>query len=52
MDISGTAGGWLVPLVKEFPDIQVTDGKLLVEPFGNNNRDQHASVQAYEVFAQ
>ncbi len=52
MDISGAAGGWMIPLVKEFKDIPVTDGKLVVEPFSNNNRDQHPSIEAYEVFAQ
>ena len=52
MDISGAAGGWMIPLVKEFKDIKVTDGKLVVEPFSNNGRDQHPSVEAYEVYAQ
>ena len=52
MDIAGAAGGWLIPLVKEFKDIAVTDGKLVIEPFSNNNRDQHPSIEAYEVYAQ
>lgn len=51
MDITGPAGGWMKPYVKEFPDIQVTDGKLVVEPSGAGN-DRHASIEAYEVIQQ
>ena len=53
MDLSGNPdGGWLVPFVKEYKDIKVTDGKLLVEPFAQNDKDQHPSVEAYEIIAQ
>ncbi|HWB58065.1 MAG TPA: malectin domain-containing carbohydrate-binding protein, partial [Chthoniobacteraceae bacterium] len=53
MDLSGNPeGGWLVPFVKEYKDIEVTDGKLLVEPFAENDKDQHPTVEAYEVIQQ
>lgn len=53
MDLSGNPdGGWLVPFVKEYKDIEVTDGKLVVEPFAQNDKDQHPSVEAYEIIAQ
>ena len=41
------------PLVKEFKDIEVTDGKLLITPHGNfGGNDKHASIEAYEVIQQ
>ena len=53
MDLSGDpAGGWLVPFVKEYKNVEVTDGKLVVEPFAQNDKDQHPSVEAYEVIQQ
>jgi hypothetical protein len=53
MEIAQEAGGWMKPLVKEFKDIQVTDGKLLITPHGNfHGNDKHASIEAYEVIAQ
>jgi hypothetical protein len=53
IEIAPEAGGWMIPLVKEFKDIQVTDGKLLVEPFGDfNHNDKHATIEAYEVIQQ
>ena len=53
MEIAQEAGGWMKPLVKEFKDIQVTDGKLLITPHGNfNGNDKHASIEAYEIIQQ
>ena len=53
MEIAQEAGGWMKPLVKEFKDIQVTDGKLLITPHGNfGGNDKHATIEAYEVIQQ
>ena len=53
VEIAPEYGGWTIPLIKEYKDIQVSDGKLLVEPFGNfNNNDKHAGIEGYEVVQQ
>lgn len=53
MEIAQDAGGWMKPLVKEFKDVEVTDGKLLISPHGNfGGNDKHASIEAYEVIQQ
>ena len=53
MEIAQEAGGWMKPLVKEFKDVEVTDGKLLITPHGNfGGNDKHASIEAYEVIQQ
>ena len=44
--------GWLTPFVKEWKDVEVKDGKLVIEPFSNNGMDQHPSVEAYEIVQQ
>ncbi|HWB58066.1 MAG TPA: malectin domain-containing carbohydrate-binding protein [Chthoniobacteraceae bacterium] len=53
IEIAPEAGGWMKPLVKEYKDIEVTDGKLLVTPHGNfGGNDKHATIEAYEVIQQ
>ena len=51
LNIADKAGGLMKPYVLEYKDIQVTDGHLKVEPFGQGN-DRHATIEAYEVIQQ
>ena len=45
--------GFIKPLVKEAKDIEVTDGKLVIEPYPTRtDNDQHPFVNAYEIIAQ
>ena len=48
MDLSGNPdGGWLVPFVKEYKDIEVTDGKPSLSSLRGKLGDQHPTVEAY-----